>query len=95
MKPVHSRQRWTAHDLRLLRELYRDNPMEPDRARAVAQVATVLVDSAKVEVDYLRATGQQKAGFLEEPAVITVDTQPNGAALPNGITSVTRHTLQG
>ncbi|MDH1477385.1 hypothetical protein N5F13_23085 [Comamonas thiooxydans] len=73
----------------------RDNPMEPDRARAVAQVATVLVDSAKVEVDYLRATGQQKAGFLEEPAVITVDTQPNGAALPNGITSVTRHTLQG
>ena len=73
----------------------RDNPMEPDRARAVAQVATVLVDSAKVEVDYLRATGQQKAGFLEEPTVITVDTQPNGAALPNGITSVTRHTLQG
>jgi hypothetical protein len=33
----------------------RDQPMEPDRARAVAQVASVLVDSAKVEVDYLKA----------------------------------------
>lgn len=46
----------------------REKPMEPDRARAVAQVASVLVDSAKVEVDYLRATGQERSGFLEEPA---------------------------
>lgn len=45
----------------------RENPMEPDRARAVAQVASVLVDTAKVEVDYLRATNQSRAGFLEEP----------------------------
>jgi hypothetical protein len=37
----------------------RENPMEPDRARAVAQVASVLVDTAKVEVDYLKATGQR------------------------------------
>ena len=29
----------------------RENPMDVDRARAVAQVAGVLVDSAKVEVD--------------------------------------------
>lgn len=35
----------------------RDNPMDVDRARAVAQVAGVLVDSAKVEVDYIKATG--------------------------------------
>lgn len=35
----------------------RDNPMDVDRARAVAQVASVLVDSAKVEVDYIKATG--------------------------------------
>lgn len=45
----------------------RTNPMEPDRARAVAQVAAVLVDSAKVEVDYLKATGQDRADFLEAP----------------------------
>ncbi len=43
----------------------RDNPMEPDRARAIAQVATVLVDSAKVEVDYLKATGQDVSNFID------------------------------
>lgn len=46
----------------------RENPMEPDRARAVAQVAGVLVDTARVEVDYLKATGQDRAVFLEQPA---------------------------
>lgn len=72
----------------------RDNPMEPDRARAVAQVASVLVDTAKVEVDYLRATGQDRSAFLEEPP------DPAAAHLgreseANGITSITRHRLQG
>lgn len=76
----------------------RENPMEPDRARAVAQVASVLVDTAKVEVDYLKATGQDRAGFLEEPAQIGTDA--TGAGLPdghphNGITSITRHRLRG
>jgi len=34
-----------------------ENPMDVDRARAVAQVANVLVDTAKVQVDYIKATG--------------------------------------
>ena len=46
----------------------RERPMEPDRARAVAQVASVLVDTAKVEVDYLKVTGQEQSRFLEIPA---------------------------
>jgi hypothetical protein len=71
----------------------RENPMEPDRARAVAQVASVLVDTAKVEVDYLKATGQDRAGFLEEAPQIT--TESSTAGLANGISSITRHRLQG
>lgn len=43
----------------------RENPMEPDRARAVAQVASVLVDTAKVEVDYLKATNQDVSNFID------------------------------
>lgn len=54
----------------------RENPMDPDRARAIAQVAGVLVDSAKVEVDYIKATGADRSDFLEG-----VTTNP---ALPNG-----------
>lgn len=79
----------------------RENPMEPDRARAVAQVASVLVDTAKVEVDYLKASGQTRAGFLEEPPDPHVahfgDSTADTELLPgdrNGIRSITRHKLR-
>jgi len=75
----------------------RENPMEPDRARAVAQVASVLVDTAKVEVDYIKATGSDRSDFIEPPAQITTDSSTSGVPgqLPNGITSITRHRLAG
>ena len=43
----------------------RENPMEPDRARAIGQVASVLIDSARMEVDYIRATGQDVSNFID------------------------------
>ena len=44
-----------------------DKPMELDRARAIADVSKVIVDSAKVEVDFLRVTGNMRStGFLPE-----------------------------
>ena len=46
----------------------RANPMHPDRARAMAQVAGVLVDTARVEVDYIKATGADRSDFLEAHA---------------------------
>jgi BioD-like phosphotransacetylase family protein len=69
----------------------RENPMEPDRARAIAQVAGVLVDSAKAEIDYIKATGSDRSDFIEPAAQITTDA--SGAGLPNGISSITRHRL--
>lgn len=42
-----------------------DNPMDIDRAKVVAEVAQVIVNSAKVEVDFLRATDSlQGSGFI-------------------------------
>lgn len=61
----------------------RENPMEPDRARAVAQVAGVLVDTAKVEIDYIKATGADRSDFLE-PA-------PNVPVLPGANDEPTAH----
>lgn len=51
----------------------KEDPMDLDRARAVADVAKVIVDSAKVEVDFLKVTGAVRStNFLpngdEEPA---------------------------
>lgn len=42
----------------------REKPMEPDRARAIAQVASVLVDSARVEVEYLKAIDGDESEFI-------------------------------
>lgn len=39
--------------------------MPVDRARAVAEVATVLVNTAKVEVEYIKATRRRPGGFFE------------------------------
>jgi len=39
-----------------------DKPMELERAKAINQTAQTLINSAKVEVAYLEATGQEGAG---------------------------------
>lgn len=72
----------------------RTNPMEPDRARAIAQVASVLVDTAKVEVDYLKATGSDRSDFLE-PEMTHPRLNNNEPAAHNPFPNVTRHRLQG
>lgn len=55
-----------AHMFETLRGLKdKNNPMEIDRARAVADVAKTIIDSARVEVDFMRATGAtQGTGFI-------------------------------
>lgn len=54
-----------------------DNPMDVDRARAVAQVAGVLVDTARVEVDYIKATGAEHSQFIEG------EFKPSGLPTPH------------
>jgi len=55
-----------------------EKPMDLDRARAVADVAKVLVESAKVEVDFLKVTGSTRStGFLPE-------AEPTAARLTAG-----------
>lgn len=44
--------------------LDKDKPMELDRARAIAEVAQTAINSAKVEVDYLRIAGDLPAHMI-------------------------------
>lgn len=39
-----------------------ENPLDLERARAIADVAQVVVNSAKVEVDYLKVMGAPAGG---------------------------------
>lgn len=73
----------------------RKNPMEPDRARAVAQVATVLVDTAKVEIDYIKATGADRSDFLETPATTALPAPSDTPTANNPFPTVVRHRLAG
>ena len=62
----------------------REQPLDVDRAKAIAQVAGVLVETAKVEVDYLKATGGIKSDFIEPEQ-----------ALPAGVLGIRQHRMKG
>lgn len=47
----------------------KENPMDIDRARAVADTAQVIINTAKAEIDYLRVTGGKGSGFIPEAPV--------------------------
>ena len=79
-----------------------DMKSEIERSKGIADLAQAVVNTAKVEVEYLRATNQNSAPFLEAP--------PDKPYLPEaserqglqhfpstspGINGVTRHRLQG
>lgn len=92
-----------AHMIDQLRALRTAKPgveldAEIRRAKGVSDIAQTLINSAKVEVDYLQATNQLSTPFLEVPPDQPYLTKPDTQRLPgtgNGITGITRHTLRG
>lgn len=62
-------------------------PMDIERARAVSDVAKQIIDSAKVEVDYMRVAGGGESTFI--------DSAVGNSNLPPGIRGVTVHRLKG
>jgi hypothetical protein len=57
--------------------------LDIDRAKMIGELSQVMVNSAKVEVQYAQVTGQTGSGFLEKPQ-----------ELPPGITGVTVHRMR-
>lgn len=70
----------------------KENPMDIDRARAVGEVAQVIINSAKVEVDYARVTGKSGSCFLGV-------TPKKEGVTPTGkisvVGNITTHKLRG
>jgi hypothetical protein len=63
-------------------------PLDIDRAKAVAEVAQTIINTAKVEVEYAKATGGKKTSAF-------LDADGSREDLPAGITGIRRHQLQG
>lgn len=61
----------------------KNNPMDIDRAKAINETAQVIINSAKVEVDYARVTGKGAGRFLGE------------AEEPEGVTATGKKTVEG
>lgn len=61
--------------------------LDLDKARAVNEIGKTLVDTARVEVDYLRASGGGESTFIDSAA--------GDDNLPPGITGRTVHRLKG
>ena len=55
-----------------------------DKAKVIGDLSQVMVNSAKIEVEFAKATGKKGSGFLEKPA-----------DLPKGISGVTVHRIAG
>lgn len=57
----------------------KEAPMPIERAQAIAEVAQVIVNSAKAEVDFIRAVDGRKGlgtGFISEPSIGPGAPQP-------------------
>lgn len=65
----------------------KDGSIDIDRARAVNELGKTICDTAKVEVDYLKASGGGESSFIS--------TAVGNDNLPSGITGITRHRLVG
>lgn len=68
----------------------RDGTLSIEQAKTISELSQVVVNTAKVEVDFVRATERRESRFLAAP--VESDNQPK--PLPNGITAIRRHVLK-
>lgn len=85
-----SEQKKTIEDLRAVLfdtiEAVKNGQMGIEKAKCISELAQVMTNTAKVEVQFAQATGAKASKFLE-PASTTV--------LPAGITGITQHRIKG
>ncbi len=43
-----------------------EKPMDLDRAKAIAEVSQTIINSAKVEVEFMKQTGSTGSGFIPD-----------------------------
>ncbi|MGB3432410.1 hypothetical protein [Achromobacter sp.] len=73
-----------------------EKPMDIDRAKAVSDVAQTIINSAKVEVDFMRQTGQTASPrFLLAAGQAPAETTVTATGTKEVCGGVTRHRLGG
>lgn len=67
-------------------QLLKDKKITVEEAKAMSEIGQTIINSAKVEVDYIRANNGGETPFLEATG---------NDNLPPGVTGITRHRLAG
>lgn len=63
----------------------KDGKITVEQAKVASDIGQTIINSAKVEVEFVKATGGTGSGFVP-------DAEP---ALPDGVVGITRHRLAG
>lgn len=66
--------------------------VDVEKAKAISDVAQVIINSAKVEIDHIKVTGQGSSGFITDAPPAMTRT-PTGTKHVNGGTTI--HKLAG
>lgn len=66
--------------------LLKEGKLSVEQAKAISEMGQVIINSAKVEVDYIRANNGGETPFLEATG---------NANLPPGVVGITRHRITG
>lgn len=69
------------HLFETLDDLKKSDKPNIERAKAVCEVAGKIIDTAKVEVDYLKVAGGRGSGFI--PQGLLAPSKPPGAIEPD------------
>ena len=73
-----------------------EQPMDIERAKAVSDVAQTIINTAKVEVDFMRQTGQNTTPrFLLSAGQTPTETTATATGTKEVSGGVTRHRLGG
>ncbi len=67
-------------------DMLKAGKLTTEQAKAVSEMGQVIINSAKVEVDYIKANNGGETPFLEAVG---------NSNLPSGVVGVTRHRLAG
>jgi hypothetical protein len=72
----------------------KDGSIKIETAQAMSDVSQTIINSAKMEVDYLKATGNTSAALTFVDVQETDPVERIMDDLPNGITSIVRHRIK-
>lgn len=79
----------------------KNGTIDIEKAKVMGEIGQVLINTAKVEVDFARANGGGGSNFIESNGALTIESKPASiqkTPTPNGLKvvegNVTRHIMK-